>query len=598
MERRLAAILAADVVGYTRLMGLDETGTLSRLKNFFDSIAQPSIEKHNGRLVKLIGDGLLAEFASAWDAVSCALDIRTTLRTRQADLVERERLQLRMGINLGDVIAIGDDIYGDGVNIAARLESIAEPEGLCISGTVFETINGKIDVQFIDAGQRRLKNITRTIQVFALQTGKPLPSKTKPPRTKKSKKPSIAVIPFVDSAAQSTEDYLAEGLTEDIIAELSRFSDLFVIARNSVFAFAAAGLEPEQAATEFGVRYVLQGTIRRRGNKLRLSAQLLDCETGTQLWGERFDGQAEDLFDLQDDITCKVVGSIAPQLERAELTRSRTMSGAGLSAYELAYKAQAIAFEAVRIADASTLQSALRTVDEALVLDPSNVQALWTRCLCLIYQHMYQWGDDADTLLDRMEEASIRLFKSDGANAKAFMARAWVHLYLSRFDAALADHRRSFELNPNLAMNLFAMSWTEAVMGLTDEARAHANMALQLSPRDSDIWLGEGYAAIAMASLLEGNFNEAIRLGNLAYQRQPGLQTLLITANLQAGDVDTARHHFETLLEFAPYFIKAVVSGHSRICQSDAQNAMLVDALRQMTSYRPARARHHRQLRA
>jgi TolB-like protein len=581
VERRLSAILAADVAGYSRLMGEDEAATLERLKVIYSSIVQPSIAQRRGRVVKLMGDGLLAEFASTVESVLCAVDIQQTLSINQAEYDVSKRIQLRVGVNLGDIIVEGSDIFGDGVNVAARLEAIAEPGGLCISGTVFDTTEGKLEVQFRDIGLQRFKNISRPVRAYRLETVQQAPTPQRATRLPRPDKPSIAVLPFADKEGDTSHDYLAEGISEDIITELSRFSGLFVIARNSSFAYRQGEQGLEQIARELGVRYVLQGTIRRSGKRLRISAQLLDSEDGSQVWGEKFDCDAAHVFDLQDDITRKAVGSIAPQIELAELTRNRSLTGAGLSAYELAFKGQALAYEALRAADPVTLRTALKTVNEALELDPVNQHALWTRCLCLIYQHMYHWGDNVDALLDTVSETTDLLFKTDGANAKAYMVRAWVRLYQGRFDAALADHQRSLELNPNLAMNLFAMSWTEAVIGLTEEARTHAQMALRLSPREADVWLGEGYAAIAMASLLEGKYAEAIRWGNLAYQRQPALQTLLVAANFKLGDFQSALHHLKMLQGFAPQFIKSVIVGTMMICKRPEHNEMLIDALRQ-----------------
>jgi TolB-like protein len=583
VERRLSAILAADVAGFSRLMGEDEAGTLERLKEIYSAIVQPAIVQRRGRVVKLMGDGLLAEFASAVEAVLCAVDIQQTLSINQAEYDGPERIQLRMGVNLGDIIAEGSDIFGDGVNVAARLEAMAEPGGLCISGMVFDTTRGKLEVQFRDVGLQQFKNIAQPVRVYVLEGERSAAAPQSAPMLSRPDKPSIAVLPFSDRGAEGDQDYLAEGISEDIITELSRFSGLFVIARNSSFAYREIDHSEEQIAQELGVRYLLQGAIRRSGKRLRISAQLLDSVDRSQVWGEKFDCDATDVFELQDDITRKVVSSIAPQIELAELSRSRSMTGAGLSAYELAYKGQALAYESLRTADPATLRLALESVDKALELDPANLHALWTRCLCLIYQHMYHWSDDVDALLDAVSETTNLLFKSDGANAKAYMVRAWLHLYQGRFDAALADHQRALELNPNLAMNLFAMSWTEAVVGLTEDARTHVQMALRLSPRESDVWLGEGYAAIAVASLLEGKYAEAVRWGNLAYQRQPALQSVLVTANLALGDTKMARHHFELLKSFAPQFVRSVLEGKMLICKLPEHNEVLVDALREVS---------------
>ena len=567
MERRLSAILAADVVGYSTLMGEDESGTLERLKSVFSDVVRPSISQRHGRIVKLMGDGLLAEFSSAVEAVLCAVDIQQLLGIHQNNQEKSNTIQLRIGVNLGDIIVQGTDIYGDGVNVAARLEGFAEPGGVCISGTVYETTLGKIELNFRDTGFQQFKNITRPVQVYSLVTGESPSKILSKPVLSKPDKPSIAVLPFSETVPTADQEYLAAGIAEDIITELSRFSSLFVIAKNSSFAFENGQIDDEQIARELGVRYLLRGTIRRSGSRLRVAAKLLDSVFGTQVWGEKFDYDVVDVFDMQDDITRKVVGSIAPQIELAELNRNRKMTGKGLSAYELAFKAQALAYESIRAADRNTLGRAHESADKALELDKGNFHALWTKCLCLIYQHMYHWGGDADALLDSVSATSDLMFRSDDANAKAYMVRAWLRLYQGKFDAAVADHERSLELNPNLAMNLFAMSWTESVVGATEDARSHALLAFRLSPREADVWLGEGQAAIAMASLLEGKHAEAVRWGNLAYQRQPALQTLMVAANLKLGDEKTAAHHMDLLLDFAPRFVESVLNGKMRICK-------------------------------
>ena len=586
MERRLSAILAADVAGFSRLMGEDETGTLERLKDIFSRIVRPAILQRRGRVVKLMGDGLLAEFASAVEAVHCAVDIQQTLSIDQAREHAAKRIQLRMGVNLGDVLVEGTDIFGDGVNVAARLEAMAEPGGLCIAGAVFDTARGKLEVRFRDSGLQKFKNIAQPVRVYALERERNGAAPQKETNLPRPDKPSIAVLPFRDRGRADEEDYLAEGISEDIITELSRFSGLFVIARNSSFVFDPVRDTAERIAQELGVRYLLQGTIRRNNRRLRISAQLLDSVEGREVWGERFDCDASDVFELQDDITRKVVSSIAPQIELAELSRSRSLSGAGLTAYELAFKGQALAYESLRAADPEALKAAQDAVERALELDPENLQALWTRCLCLIYRHMYHWSDDVDALLDTVSETADTMFRCDGANAKAYMVRAWLHLYQGRFDAALADHPRALQLNPNLAMNLFAMSWTEAVVGMTEDARVHAEMALRLSPRESDVWLGEGYAAMAVSSLLEGKYAEAVRWGNLAYQRQPVLQSVLVAANLALGDGKMARHHFDLLESFAPQFIDSVIGDRMLICKRPEHNEVLAGALREVSRSR------------
>ncbi len=590
MERRLAAIIAADVVGYSRLMGTDEAGTFERLKAFRKDLVQPKITERGGRIVKLMGDGFLAVFPSVVDAVQCAVDIQQEITAWEPDIPDDRRITLRIGINLGDIIREGSDIYGDGVNVAARLEGFAEAGGICLSGTVYGEVKNKLDLAFADLGEQTFKNIVEPVRVYriTLDPGT-VASETvgssdrSAPALELPDKPSVAVLPFTNMSRDPEQEYFSDGITEDIITELSRFSGLFVIARNSSFAYKGQSVDIKQVAHDLGVRYVLEGSVRRSGNQLRITAQLLDRDSGGHVWGEKYDRELEDIFALQDEITRNVVGSIAPQVELAEMERSRELSGANLSAYELALKAQALTYDAVRVADPHILDQAMSLADAALKLDPRNTHALWTKGMDYFYQHIFRWGDDPDAALTSAIETADRLLRIDPSNAKSYIIRAWAHQYGRDYDAAIADHRRALELNPNLAMNLFAMAWSEAGAGLATEAREHAQLALRLSPRDTDIWLGEGYATLELASFIEGDFAEAMKWGRLAIQmhaRMPARQALMIAGNAYLGDLEAAKSHVEALKTFAPDFLSGVLSGKIEVCKMPEHNALLVEGLR------------------
>jgi TolB-like protein len=582
LERRLAAILAADVAGYTALMGADEAGTLRRLTGLRREFLEPLIDKHHGRIVKLMGDGLLVEFASVVDAVTCALAWQNGVAEREAVADEDTRLHFRIGINLGDVIVDGDDIHGDGVNIAARLEGLAEPDGICLSYDAYRQTRGKMEVSFEDLGERDLKNVAEPVRVYRVagdssgtaratsgRNALPLPDK-----------PSIAVLPFTNRSGDTEQDYFSDGITEDIITELSRFSSLFVIARNSSFTYKGQAVDVRRVASELGVRYVLEGSIRRSGNRIRITAQLIDSTIGNHIWAERYDRQLEDIFELQDEITRTVVGSIAPQIELAEVERSRRLSRDKLTAYELALKAQALFYDGVGATDPTLLDQAETEVATALTLDPRNIHALWTKSLINLYRHVFHWGNDPDAALASSIETTEILIQIDASNAQAYMVRAWSNLYRRNFDAALADHRRALALNPNLTLNLFAMAWSEAIAGLAEEARKHAQMALRLSPRDADIWRGEAYSAMALASFYEGDFAETIKWARLANQMQPVNQSLLVAAHAYLGDLESAEAHAQALKAFAPDFLRAVLSGKVEVCRLPEHNKLLVEGLR------------------
>ena len=585
MERRLAAILAADMVGYSKLMAADETGTIERQKAHRAALIDPKIAQYGGRIVKTTGDGLLVEFPSALDAVHCAVEIQRAMPERESRIPDATRIRYRIGINLGDIVIDGEDILGDGVNVAARLEGLSEPDGLCISDVVHQNVQGRLELGFEDLGEQVLKNMERKVRAWRWADAaggdgaepRPVAEALSLPD-----KPSIAVLPFSNMSGDSEQEYFSDGITEDIITELSRSPSLFVIARNSCFAFKGQAVDIKQVGRDLNVRYVLEGSVRRGGNRLRITAQLLEIDKGGHIWGEKYDRDMEDVFALQDEITRNVVGSIAPQVELAELERSRGLSDTKLSAYELALKAHALTYDAVRVADPNMLAQAMSLANAALELDNRSTHALWTSGMGCVFQHIYGWGDDPGGALTSAIETADHLIGIDPSNAKSYVVRAWAHQYRREYDLALADYRRALALNSNLALNLFMMAWGEAVAGLPAEAREHAQMALKLSPRDTDIWLGWAYATLELASFIEGDFAEAAKLGRLAIQmhaRMPIRQIVLVASYGYLGDPEAAKSHVDVLKAFAPDFLPAVLSGNIEVCKLPEHNALLVEGL-------------------
>ena len=338
VERRLTAILAADVAGYSRLIGADEEGTLAQLKAFRKTLVDPTIAKHRGRIVKTTGDGMLVEFASAVDAARCAVEVQRGMADENTEIPQAKRIEFRIGIHLGDIIIDDNDIFGDGVNIAARLESIAVPGGISISRAVHDQVRDRINVCFDDKGEIALKNIARPVQVFAISGAKELKTTVSPeskPALALPDKPSIAVLPFTNMSGDPEQDYFADGMVEDIITALSHFKALFVIARNSSFTYKGRAVDVKQVGRELGVRYVLEGSVRKAANRVRITGQLVDTATGAHLWAERFDGGLGDIFDLQDQVTESVVGAIAPAVEKAEIERAKRKPTESLDAYAL-----------------------------------------------------------------------------------------------------------------------------------------------------------------------------------------------------------------------------------------------------------------------
>ena len=395
--------------------------------------------------------------------------------------------------------------------------------------------------------------------------------------------PSLVVLPFANLSDNPKQEYFSDGITEDIITELSRFSELIVIARNSSFSYKDLPLDIKQVARELDVRYVMEGSVRREGERLRITAQLIEADSNGHIWGEKYDRELGDIFDVQDEITRQVVGSIAPQVELAELERSRKLSETDLSAYELALKAQALTYDAVRVADPNALVQAMALASAALKLDNRNTHALWTHGMGFVFQHLYGWGDDLGGALTSAIETADQLIGIDPSNAKSYIVRAWAHQYRREYDLALADYRRALELNPNLALNLFTMAWSEAVAGLAAEAKEHAQMALKLSPRDTDIWLGWAYAALELANFIEGDFAETVKWGQSAIQmhaKMPNRQVVMVAGYGHLGDIEAAKSHVNALKTFAPDFLPAVLSGNIEVFRLPEHNALLAEGLR------------------
>jgi len=365
--RRLAAILAADVAGYSRLMGVDEEGTLERLKALRRELLDPKIAVHNGRIVKTTGDGMLVEFASVVDAVRCAVSVQQAMPERNTGIAADSRIELRIGINLGDVIVEGEDLYGDGVNIAARIEALADPGGVFVSNTVHDHVRDRLPFIFEDLGEQQVKNIARPVRVYRVRDVRAAESTPahSPPALALPDKPSIAVLPFQNMSGDPEQEYFADGMVEEIITALSRIRWLFVIARNSTFTYKGQAIDVKRVGRELGVRYVLEGSVRKGGGRVRITAQLVETETGTHLWADRFDGSLQDVFDLQDQVAVSVAGVIEPTLQAAETARSTGRPTADLTAYDLYLRAHAMYF-----LSGDFLREALHLLERAVARDP------------------------------------------------------------------------------------------------------------------------------------------------------------------------------------------------------------------------------------
>ena len=378
LQRRLAAIMSADVVGYSRLMGMDEAGTLSRLNALRRELIDPAIAGHSGRIVKLMGDGALVEFASAGDAVACAIEIQKHVREHDAGGSEVDSIQFRIGINVGDIIIEGEDILGDGVNIAARIEGVAEPGGISISEDVWRQVQGKVAANFVDAGEQSLKNIARPVRIYRVELGKQSAAEPAAPTLPLPDKPSIAVLPFQNMSGDPEQEYFTDGMVEDIITGLSRIKWLFVIARNSTFTYKGRAIDVKQIGRELGVRYALEGSVRRAADRIRITGQLIDAVSGAHVWAERYDRKSADIFALQDEITLSVVGAIEPSLRLAEIERVKRKRPDSLDAYDLVLQAQPDVFSGMP--DRAT--KALALLDRALALNSNYALAHAFAAMC------------------------------------------------------------------------------------------------------------------------------------------------------------------------------------------------------------------------
>jgi TolB-like protein/tetratricopeptide (TPR) repeat protein len=511
-ERRLAAILAADVAGWSRLMGADEEGTLERLKALRRELLDPTITAHKGRIVKTTGDGMLVEFQSVVDAVRCAVAVQQAMAARNAELPEDRRLEFRVGINLGDVIAEEGDIYGDGVNIAARLEALAEPGGICISRSVLTQTRGKLDFPVQDLGEQTLKNIAQPVHVFRVPAEpKPMPEATLPP----PEKPSIAVLPFQNLSGDSEQEYFADGMVEEIITALSRIRWLFVIARNSSFTYKGQAIDVKRVGRELGVRYVLEGSVRKAGNRVRITGQLIDAETGAHLWADRFDGSLEDVFDLQDQVAVGVAGVIEPTLQAAESRRAANRPTTDLGAYDLYLRALPVLF---RLRKEDIIEAA-SLLDRAIERDPRYGAALAFASICHMRLASDGWADDPAASKERAVALARRALEV-APNDPAALANAAHTLAIFGEDitAMIALVERSLALNPSYARGWYVSGFLRIIAGDPDTAIEHTEKSLRLSPRD---YLGVPHVIIAGAHFLAGRFQLAIENYSLVMRQVP-----------------------------------------------------------------------------
>jgi TolB-like protein/class 3 adenylate cyclase len=483
VKRKLAAIVAADIAGYSRLMGADEAGTLARLKEHRRELIDPKNKQYRGRVVKTTGDGILIEFPSVVDAVCCSIEVQQGMHKRNADVPQEKRIEFRIGINLGDVIIEGRDLYGDGVNIAARLEGLAEPGGICISQTVLNHARGKIAFDVEDLGEQALKNIVQRIRVYRLLVDFSRSTtifRSLEPALALPDRPSIAVLPFQNMSGDPGQDYFADGIVEEIITSLSRIPWLFVIARNSSFTYKGRAIDVKHVGRELGVRYVLEGSVRKAGSRMRITGQLIDAITGAHLWADRFDGPMEDVFELQDSVASSVAGVIEPTVQTAEMLRSAQRPTDDLTAYDLYLRARA----AAQSWDKPGVLRALDLLGQALQRDPSYGSALALVATCHQNLHVNGWDEDHERIRQQGIEYARRALRAAADDPVVLGEAAYVLGYFERdINPALVLIDRSLELNPSFAAGWSRSAWLRLWSGQTDLAIEHFEKSLRLNPR-------------------------------------------------------------------------------------------------------------------
>lgn len=544
VERRLAAILAVDVAGYSRLMGVDEEGTLAALKVCRRELLDPQIAEHNGRMVKTTGDGALVEFASAVDAVRCAMGIQRAMAERNTTILEDRRIEFRIGINVGDIIIDEGDIYGDGVNIAARVEAVASPGAICLSDNAYQQIKGKLAVDIRDMGEKVLKNIAQPVRIYEVRLIEEVASvaPTLPDR------PSIAVLPFTNMSGDPEQEYFSDGITEDIITALSRLRWFFVIARNSTFVYKGKAVDVKQIGREFGVRYVLEGSIRKSGQRVRITAQLLDATNGTHIWADRYDREITDIFALQDEITNSVTSAIEPKLLAAEGVRAEIRSVEDLDAWDMVARALSHYWKLT----ASGNDTAIAILREAVRRHPNYAPAHSMLAFALLVSGHMGWVASKD---DR--EAATRLAhharELDDNDPWAYLALGYLAFTARQTDEAARLFRAALELNPNFAAAHGYVAWALAFDGRSDESIAHANQAIRMSPRDPLNCFF--YSSLAAAHYFAKRYDQALVAIRQALAQRPNIMLahrMLCASLAQSGHIDEAKAAMHTLLQLQP----------------------------------------------
>jgi adenylate cyclase len=555
-ERRLAAVLAADMVGYSRLMEVDETGTLARLKTHRIELIDPAIAKNRGRIIKTTGDGMLVEFKSVADAVLCAAEVQRRMARRNSDVSPARWIQFRIGINLGDVIVEQDDIFGDGVNVAARLEMLAEPGGICVSGAVRDQVGQRLeDVEFEDLGDQSVKNIARPIRVFRVRLENDPKTAPEDPKDAAvapaiSKIPSIAVLPLVNMSGDPEQEFFADGLTEDIITELSRFHNLLVISRNSTFAYKGKAVKMQEVAREFGVDYILEGSVRKAGDRIRVTVQLIDAETDRHIWAERYDRQLEDIFAIQDEMTRAIVATLPGRVEAATHDRAKRKPTDSMAAYECVLAAKVLHHRSTREDNAE----AQRLLNRALALDPNYAHAhAWKACV-LGQTWVYDWCADREIAFQQVAaELEITLALDDN-DSDVHRILAALNLNRDDHDKAAYHQERALTLNPNYDLVVVQQGELLTWLGRPEEGIDWIKKAMRLNPYHPERF----WSHLGRACYCAEKYAEAAEAFSRITRPDYTHHAFLAATFAQMGNEIAAAAHAAEVLKHEPKFSVAV----------------------------------------
>jgi adenylate cyclase len=549
-KRKLSAILSADVVSYSRLMRDDEEATVRTL-NSYKEIISDLLEKNRGRLVDSTGDNLLAEFASVVDAVRCAVQIQEDLKSKNEELADNRKMEFRIGINTGDVIQEGDRIYGDGVNVAARLESLADAGGICISRSAYDQVNRKLNLQYDYLGEHQVKNIDEPVRAYKIATE---PERKESVTKKKQSiplqdKPSIAVLPFVNMSGDPEQEYFSDGVTEDIITALSKIRWFFVIARNSTFSYKGKSPDVRQVASDLGVRYVLEGSVRKAGNRVRISAQLIEGSTGNHVWAERYDHDLDDIFEVQDEITRTVIGAIEPELTKAEIRRAKMKRPENLDVWDLCQRGWWHRFQATKEDFAQAHQYFQRAID----IDPQFGSAYSGLTEVLSFELMFHFTDSPLRHCEKAIQMARKGIELDPENAMAYLALARAYIVTDRPQQAIIECETALKINPHYAMAHFQMGTAIMYSGRPEHAIPYIEAAIRLSP--NDLYMGPFLGRLSQAYLTLRKYEKAVEFAREALRHkmvQWPVNAYMVSALGHLGNREEAQKALHELLQRKP----------------------------------------------